>query len=798
VEAGGEQPTRSSRILAVTIAALLRHRGLALVCVALALALALVGLTRLEINLSSTAFYGDASAGGERLAEFHERWGADDDTLLILVHPESEADTRGVLDPERLAAIAELGEALARVPTVAHTRTIADAPLPMAKLPFGAEQGEDTTLTQLLERFDLAAPGSAQRRALLERLPFVPSLLSAEGRDTVILVELTFSSDDVARTEAAVEDIEQVVHEHDELLARVGLTHELAGVPAIRAGFFELLVHDQILFVPLTLALIGLALLLVFRRVHGVLIPGLAAAVPTAMLVGIMGWAGEPIGLLNQAYFTLLPVIAVADAIHMLARFHEERHRGEGAEVGVDLEGLDARRRAIVRAGSHVGLACLLTTLTTAAGFASLGLAKMPILRSFGLYAALGVGLAFVVVIVLVPLLLSFVGVAQGEPEPAGASVLERGVDWVIRRPWWVTLVGVALCLAALVPASRVRIDNTLSGLIEDEHPASVASRRVDEHLGGVLGLEFEILAPAGIDLRTPEVLAALHGFERWLAEQPEVRSVEGLATTVAGAGELLGDATEVPASRVEIDARLDALAPYVPLERFVLGEGRRLRIRAGLPDDGGEQFVAFAERAEAELLARLAKTEVGERLEAYATGTALLAYRGVNGITHDLRNSFLLLFAVVVVLIGLLFRSLWPAVIAILPNFAPLLLGYALIGLLGMVLDPLAAVILTLALGIAVDDTVHVMVRTREELRGGGSVEEAVRGAVRCSGRAVAITSVVICGGLVLDLASSFPALRMLGLLGSVVIGLALVANLTLLPGLLVLLRGRGLEGRG
>jgi predicted RND superfamily exporter protein len=791
-------PTRSSRLLAHLVAALLRRRALATVLLSLVFAVSLLGLSRLRIDFSSTAFYGDDSVAAARLQAFHDTWGADDDTLLLLIHPLDDEDPAGVLGHERLSAIAELSAALGHVAQVRSASSIADLTLPLPTL--GGEP-RTTTFIELAQRLDLAAQPVEARQALLERLPIVPALLSADGRDTVIVVELGFSSDDIVRTRAVVAQLEQVIDEHAVVLADLGLAHELTGVPGIRAGFFELIVRDQAVFVPLTLLLIGLSLFGVFRRLHGVLIPALAAVIPTAMLVGIMGWMGEPIGLLNQSYFTLLPVIAVADAIHMIARFHEERRRpGEHDER---MHGLDARGHAIVRACSQVGLACFLTSLTTAAGFASLATATMPILRAFGLFAALGVSLAFVVGLVLVPLSLSLVRDDRLPPPPAAIAVIDRVVAFSLRRPLAVVLSAVALVLLALIPASRVEVDNTLSALLEPEHPVSVASRRVDERLGGVLGLEFEIIAPAGVDLRTPEPLAVLHGFERWLAEQPGVRVVDGLASAVAGVGVLRGAGASVPREQAEIDARLELLAPHAPLDRLVRDDGQRLRIHVGMPDAGGRQFVEFAARAEVELHDRLDHVAALPQVDAHATGTPLLAYRGVNGITEDLRGSFALVFVVVVAAIGLSFRSIWPALVGILPNLAPLLFGYAALGLLGKVLDPLAAVILTLALGLAVDNTLHVVARTREQLQRGvragklrelGEIEQALRDAISHSSWAVTVTSLVIVGGLLLNLGSSFPPLQMLGLLGSLVIGLALLANLTVLPASLALLRGRGL----
>jgi hydrophobe/amphiphile efflux-3 (HAE3) family protein len=759
-------------VLARLVAALLRHRIAAALMLALVVLIAAAGLLGLRVDFSSQAFYGGEPEMADRLAEQQAVWGADDDLLFVLVHTDDE-DPSGVIQPARLEAIAELALGIESVEGVERASTIARQLVPRPAVLRG--DAETITFAELVGRthFDLMEP--QLRSTWLRRMPFVPALLSVDGRDTLIVVELGFRSDDVMRTEGVVADIRERLVEHEPTLDALGLEWELAGVAAIRAGFFELVVHDQSRFIPLTLMLIGLSLFAVFRRWHAVLIPAIAAGIPTLMLVGIMGWTGEPIGLLNQAYFTLLPVIAVADAIHMVARVHEEL----AADPNRD------RDRAIAIATQRVGLACLLTSLTTAFGFGSLAMAEMPILRAFGLYAALGVSLAFVVVIVVVPLLLSLVPVERlrADQHRSVSDALVRGcVGLAVRRPVLV-LIGAALLSVAAVPAAaRVEIDNRLVELLEADHPVARASARVDARLGGSLGLEFDVILPPGLELDDPQLLDRLLGFERWLAAQEHVRSVEGLAGMIAA----LDDDRSIPREPERVQARLDQLAELIPIERLVAPG--RTRLRAGLPDIGGRAFIAFADRAELELRDRLAGTNV----EVHATGTPLLAYRGVNHITTDLRSSFTLVFVVIIVVIALVFRSLGPALLAVPVNALPLLLGYSLLGVIGMVLDPLAAVILTLALGIAVDDTLHVMVRVREELGDDHRPDRSARRAaleraMQHSGRAVVITSVVVAGGLALNWFSSFPPLQLLGLLGSSVLVLALLANLLVLPALIL-----------
>jgi predicted RND superfamily exporter protein len=762
-------------VLALLVAGLLRHRTVATLLLVLVVVITAAGLLRLRLDFSSQAFYGGEPEMAERLAGHEAVWGADDDLLFVLVHTNAD-DRSGVLPRARLDAIADVALELESVDGVERASTIARQEVPLPALL--GDEGEAIEFAELIERTRLDRLEESEREPWMRRMPFVPALLSVDGRDTLIVVELSFRSDDVMRTEAVVAEIRERLLARQATFDELGLHWELAGIAAIRAGFFELVVRDQTRFVPLTLMLIGLSLFAVFRRWHAVLIPAIAAGVPTLMLVGIMGWIGEPVGLLNQAYFTLLPVIAVADAIHMVARVHEQL--AEDPETD--------RERAIAIATQRVGLACFLTSLTTAFGFGSLATAEMPILRAFGLYAALGVSLAFVVVLVVVPLLLSVVPVERlrADERRSLSDALVRGCVGVAARRPVAVLVGATLLTAAAVPmALRVEIDNRLVELLEPEHPVAQASARVDERLGGSLGLEFDVILPPGLELDDPALLDRLLGFEHWLAEQEPVRSVEGLAGMIAA---LEGS---IPDERGQVQARLDELARLIPIERLVAPG--RTRLRAGLPDIGGRAFIEFADRAELELRERLDGTGV----EVHATGTPLLAYRGVNHITTDLRSSFSLVFVVIIVVIALVFRSLGPALLAVPVNAMPLLLGYSLLGVIGTVLDPLAAVILTLALGIAVDDTLHVMVRVREELGSNPRPDRAARQAaleraMQHSGRAVVITSVVVAGGLALNCLSSFPPLQLLGLLGSSVLALALLANLMVLPALIVVIGKR------
>jgi predicted RND superfamily exporter protein len=676
-------------VIARLAAAVIDHRLVAWCTVVAVLVAAGLGLSRLHVDFSSTGFYGNDDESAATLRAFVAEFGPDDATALVVLR---DVDEPVLGTEERRAAVSELAAALAERPRV---RRVLD-------------------------------PGSA-----IAALPGMPRLASDDGSSAAILIELEESSNNMEKMAPIVADLDRLLTDHP-TAERFGA--QLAGVPAIRAAFFDLTWHDQARFVPLTLLIIGLGLGFAFRRVHAVVIAGISAAVPTFVLIGILGWWGEPIGILNQAYMTLLPVLAVANAIHLISRTHEIARL-----AATESEHSPVSRRIVVDALAAAGPACTLSALTTGLGFASLGFAEMPILRSFGSFAGLGMLVCGISSLTLVPLLLSHVS-PDSLRAPARRSIASAISAPAVRRPGLTLALTALLAIAAGFASSRVVIDNTLTGLLRADHPAAIASRTVDRELGGILALEVWVRAAEG-------EFEGLENFEAWS----------------------------------ESDTGITDLVHHPPR-----GDHQRLTLRSA--DEGAIAFAELTTRVE-EATARLMPGLVVD-----ITGTSKLAYEGVNRITEDLRRSLLAVLIIVVSLTGVLFRSPRLALLAIPTNALPLLLGYAALGVLGIVLDPMSAVILTMALGVAVDDSIHLLARARQEASPTTDTRAALRAAIAGSGTAITLTSLVLAAGLCVNLLSSFTPLIMLGGLGAAVIVFAWLADLVVLPALVLRFGGLGL----
>jgi predicted RND superfamily exporter protein len=738
-------------------------------CFALVFAFALERVRDLTIDFRPSAVFLDDDPDARAYEGLQARWGRDDLTLLVA----ATVDEGTWLTSSRVAHLARVRDTLRALPSVKRVAGLPDAPVPLLERTSAADNA-DAFSTPLVE--DLAKSGrldeESVRAAVLRAPGLVPALLAKDGRAAALIVDLALETDDIGPLVPLVTEIERALAP----LAVDGVRLSTAGLPASRTAFMRLTLRDQTRLVSLALVVMGLLLALIFRSVHGVVVPAIAALSPLVLLMAAMAIAGEPVGLVNQVYFTLIPALAVADAIHIVHRAHDTR------------PGIADPRRALVEALVATGPACLLTSLTTAVGFFSLASSDIAILRRFGLFAAIGVTSAFVVVIVLVPALLTFVTkpasprITDGGLERALTSLTRRLIAWP-KVTLLIALVVTGVPLAVFVP--RVVVDNELTGLVPDEEDAAFGNRILNTELGGILSIVVELTSTDGRDLARADVLAALDDISAHARSQTGVRAAFSAADVYGALTPVFLGHGGQPASDDEL-AALRLLAGEPGVLRSVQA-GTRTRLVIGSVDDGARAVLARRDAIRAFALSRVASLHV----DTLVTGRIVEVYEKLSGLVADLRTS--LVYAVLAILVSLLvfFRSLRLFVACIPSNVLPIVCGYAALGALSWPLDLGPAVILTIAFGISVDDTIHIAERYRAERKNGVDVHDAIVAAVAHSGRAVVITSVVLIAGFALQMLSSFKGIFGIGLLGSLVVLTALLADLVVLPPLIMLLEG-------
>ncbi len=762
---------------------LTQHPWISTAILAVATLAIAAGALFIRFDFSVSSFFGSRDPETAYLTEYEARWGAAD--LLIIV---ADGGERGLLDRERLdeldglagklEAVEGVGKVISvtRVPRVNRGLAGTFIPVPLLATAPRAPQDDPRVV--------------AWTKALLQDPQVVPQYLSADGRYGTILVALDVDTNDLTQVSGVVEKIDALLAEHPV----EGVTTYAAGVPAIRANVLDVVVADQVFAVPISAVLIVGMLALLFRSSHGILIPGVAAGLPLVMLIGFMGWMGEPFGLLNQVYLALIPAIAIADAVHLVARFHEESREDLAKSGGLTPAQRDA---AIARTLQAMGVACLLTSLTTMLGFGSLVTTEMGVLRTFGLYAAAGVGFAYLTVLVIVPLALRFVKSGARRLSEGNSGLLGRmlsvAAHLAVRRSRSVLLGSAVVVGAAVYAGTWVRTDWTVTETFHPSHPVSIANQIVDQHLGGVLALEFDLEGPPGA-FGDPKVLAATDAFEREASTASAVRTTIGPASLLRTTARLVAGRDFVPDTAEGVE-KLYTIADQAGIvSAFVSPDRSRARVLVRSADVGAVAFLAQGAALGDQLQADLAPLGVRSHL----TGSTFVSSRGISRVTRDLYASLLSAFLLIGVVIAVLFRSVRYGVLSLVPNAVPLIAGYGLMGVLDWELEPGRAVVFTIAIGLSVDSAIHMLSRYREEREGGADNDAAIEGAVFHSGRAILITSLMLTVGFAANIFSLAPANAAFGRLGSVTILAGVVANLLILPALLSLGFGSKSTDRG
>ncbi|MCA8924524.1 MAG: RND family transporter [Planctomycetes bacterium] len=705
-----------------------------------------------------------------------ETFGRDDTLLVVLVN----ATSGDLFEQARVAYVRELRSAVVALEGVQGVQDFTSAPvvrpgsfLPGLLVPPGAEQ-----------------PALDAARELAVTHPLLAGrLVARDARAALLLVQ-------IEPWRIAYADLNPVVHGVVQALeARPpppGVQVRVTGIPTARTFIVENLVRDQLTFLPVCTLMFVAVLWFTFRDLRAVFVPLASVGVALAFTVGLLAWTGEPVNIINNVLPVLIFVIGMSDGIHLLGHYRRELAAGS------------PQPQAIEETVRRLAWACFLTSATTAIGFASLAVAKISILRRFGLYAAGGVLIAYAVTVLFLPLVLSLLSPRLGEASRRVDRWLDAGCErlgaWVIVRPWRVLLPCVLITATCAVLGSRVHEENNLYEAFSSDDPVVLANEDLERHFGGIIPVSLVLSAEPGRELLTPEVLAYAEGLQARVEREGGIGNALSIVDLVKewNAVRFLGDPAHrtLPTSAGELRQAVGVLESLggAELSRFYAPESRQLRIMAWASDTGTHDLTRSFDRIDGELHTPDALAEqraLGLRVT--LTGDGPVANRGVNHLIRDLFGSLLLALGIIFVSMCLLLRSLRAGLVSMIPNAFPLVFTLGFMGLTGLDLRVTSVIVFSVSLGLAVDDTIHFMVRYRLEQRSRAELQPAILATFRGTGSAILITSLLLALGFASLLLSAFPISQTFGLLMLVTVLAAIVGDLLILPACLVLLRPFG-----
>jgi uncharacterized protein len=421
--------------------------------------------------------------------------------------------------------------------------------------------------------------------------------------------------------------------------------------------------------------------------------------------------------------------------------------------------------------------------VTNAMGFFSLPVIQAPAIQEFGLFAGLGVLLAFVATMTFAPLALLRIGrvpparwlhLKEGRLE----AVLDHLTTWVAAHRRAVFL-GVVMLLGVMIPGIWQITEGTdIVRALKQDAPLRVSSEFIDQHLTGAHSLEFLVEVPGGDNLTSPATTRQVLAFSHWLRTQPEVTAVFSPWEPLRG----------VPAELLADDDQLKVLATLLPLgfplEAWLDTKGKALRISARITSINSERFLALADKAR-QWAAQMS-------LPIQVTGTNYLLAQMSRALVHNQVASLACAVVMILGTITIALRSWKMGVVAAIPNLLPTVMIFGLMGWLGIELSAATTMIASVALGLFVDDTIHLLYLYRQEKKTGHRTFDAIEYALRHAGRAVIFTSLILTLGFWAGLLGSFkPTIHFSFLMGLTML-FSVVTELLVTPAAVLTLEGK------
>ncbi|MHA1158810.1 MAG: efflux RND transporter permease subunit [Alphaproteobacteria bacterium] len=720
----------------------------AAIVAAIVLVLALFGLTRISFDEDMRNVFASKSEIYTAYVDATQRFIDPENELLLLIEGETIAEPAVFRRLQDLHFELQLTEGIGSVFSLFALR---DPPDEAGIAPLVVDTTDDGL--------------SAELAARIRNHPLLGAKLIAEDRATLLMVITPAKPKiPISETRPLKRRIETVA---GDVLADTGLTITTSGFPVVRANIVDTLKRDQIVLNGVGAALGFFMSLIIFRSVTAAAMTSAPAIIGGLTVIGFMGLLGVQVTVMTTVVPAVVMILGYADGMHL--SFNYSKARKAGASV----------RDAEMQAQREVGGACILAAITTSIAFAALTISEVELVRSFGLAGAVATTAGAVVVLVTHALLALAIG-GRWRKTPAGA---QNFLSWLrlpsgllgqfsvtFARP--VAIATVLIAIAAAFMHYSVPPQHSVREHLPADNPANAALGRIDTQLGGIFPIQV-VLSSGEVDVLSPEGLARIGELHEAVDAVEGVSSSLSLWSLVTW---LEGGADSATAERVA--TLLDELSPAAR-SRFINADGDAI-VTGNTVEASTKETRPLIER-----VITVARRTAGD--DAVVTGMTVITVvegaRTIQGLNISLTLSVIANLAV----IAFAFRSLSIGLLSFLPNIVPIMAVGAVLYLAGEGMQFTSVIALTVAFGIAVDDTVHFLNRYRLMDSSVGDMPTRLVATARHVGPALFATTIVIITGMGSTLTSGLPTVALFGKIAAGALAIALIGDLIFLPALML-----------
>lgn len=726
-------------------------------------------MLRIELDFSAQAWLSVDDPHIERLSLFERTFGNDERLILLLELKEGE-----IFDSEMVQLLSELTEKLWTVPEILRVESLAN-------FHWSYAEGDDLTTEPFLPE-DMISSEEFLKQRRLDAIDhrFLPGVFFSKNlKSALVIGRIAFHPDrssDFKKIALAAEDLTKAYADDPRFKIH------LLGEPILSHNFQVISFRDLGAMTPLLLLLVIFYLAYSFRTVIGVVIPLGIIFASIGFTLGLTGLLGIKVNSLTFILPSVLMAIAIADSVHLLATFFNLHTKGASL--------IEAAEKAMEKNLYPI----FLTSISTAIGFLSLFSSSIIPVKELGILAAAGTMAAmFFSYFFVIPLLLIFMnqrtkrhGTTVNQ-RVLSRSQVERYLTWVDRFKAHILVLSLLISVAATVLGLMNSIDSNPFKYFQDGEDISIANNYSLENYGGVGGPEILIDSGEKEGIKDPEFLAKVESFQAWLVGLDYVNNVVSVVNILKEMNQALygGDPSEY-----RINTQRDVIAQELFLYTLGLPQGLDLNNQVDLENRRIRLSVMWEIQDSSESLKKIAliEDEAHRRgLDLIVTGKAILFQRMNGYVVMTFFTSIAFALLLITIILIVVFRSVKLGLLSLIPNFVPIILGAALLTILKIPIDIGCAIVASVTLGIAVDDTIHYLSHYNRLIKAGMARFEALVEVMATTGLALIITTVILvsCFGIFI-FASLTPNIHF-GLLCGFVITLALVCDLVILPAILL-----------
>ncbi|GMN11619.1 MMPL family transporter [Croceitalea sp. MTPC9] len=618
---------------------------------------------------------------------------------------------------------------------------------------------------------------------LFNDLPFYENLLFNKESGSVRMV--VYMDKDIlnepVRNEFILNDLEGLVEDFEK---ETGLDVRVSGMPYIRTWNSKIIIDEIGIFILGALLVTSIIFFFFFRSFRATFISMFVVIIGVMWAFGILGLFKYEITILTALIPPLIIVIGIPNCIFLINKYQQEvkKHGNQALSL----------QRVI----SKIGNATLMTNVTTASGFATFIILDSDLLKEFGIVASINILCIFMLSLLIIPILYSFMPLPKTKHlKHLNKKWIDMFVNWMERivrnNRIAVYITSVIVLVLSIIGIYQIEITGSRIEDLPKNTKFVNDVRFFEEEFDGIMPVEVVVDTKQKNGILKPATLRRMDQLGNEITETPELSKSVSVVNLVKYSKQAFYNGIpkyyQLPTSQENtfiMDVARKSADNGNLLESFVDSAGQTARMTTFMRDVKTERM----EEIEEDLIKSIAKIFPSERYNVFITGKALLFLKGTKYLVKNLLLSLALAIGLISLFMAYLFRSFRMILISLVPNLLPLVITAGLMGYLGVPIKPSTILVFSIAFGISVDDTIHFLAKYRQELIANRwQIKKSVYNALRETGVSMFYTSIVLFFGFSVFIVSSFGGTKALGGLVSATLLFAMLANLILLPSLLL-----------